>query len=131
MSEARRPRCRPDLGHTVGAIYERMHKYEEAAASFTNYVNLLPQKDSSDTAAWSRAEIKFLRSFGQRVPFQMDPGAEDEVYTVDFRLVNDKVVVHGATRGRFRISSSIPVPRARCCPGRRRSGWASRRSPTR
>jgi len=23
----------------------------------------------------------------------MDPGAEDEVYTVDFRLVNDKVVV--------------------------------------
>jgi tetratricopeptide (TPR) repeat protein len=83
-----------ELHHTVGAIYERMHKYEEAAASFTNYVNLLPQKDTSDTAAWSRAEIKFLRSFGQRVPFQMDPGAEDEIYTVDFRLVNDKVVVH-------------------------------------
>jgi tetratricopeptide (TPR) repeat protein len=83
-----------ELHHTVGAIYERMHKYEEAAASFTNYVNLLPQKDSSDTAAWSRAEIKFLRSFGQRVPFQMDPGTEDETYTVDFRLVNDKVVVH-------------------------------------
>jgi len=83
-----------ELHHTVGAIYERMHKYEEAAASFTNYVNLLPQKDTSDTAAWSRAEIKFLRSFGQRVPFQMDPGTEDEIYTIDFRLVNDKVVVH-------------------------------------
>ncbi len=82
-----------ELHHTVGAIYERMHKFEEAAASFTNYVNLLPKKDSSDTADWSRSEIKFLRSFGQRVPFEMDPGAEDETYTVDFRLVNDKVVV--------------------------------------
>jgi tetratricopeptide (TPR) repeat protein len=82
-----------ELHHTAGAIYERMNKYEEASGSFTNYVNLLPHNDTSDTAAWARAEIKFLRSFGQRVPFQMDPGAENETYTVDFRLVNDKVVV--------------------------------------
>src|SRR5262245_42528134 len=46
-----------ELHHTAGAIYERMHKYEEAAAAFTNYVNLVPNNDSSDTAAWSRAEI--------------------------------------------------------------------------
>ena len=83
-----------ELHHTAGSIYERMHKYEEAAGAFTNYVNLLPNNDTSEAAAWSRSEIKFLRSFGQRVPFQMDPGAENEIYTVDFRLVNDKVVVH-------------------------------------
>jgi predicted aspartyl protease len=82
-----------ELHHTAGSIYERMNKYEEAASAFTSYVNLLPNNDTSDAAAWSRAEIKFLRSFGQRVPFQMDPGTEDEIYTVDFRLVNDKVVV--------------------------------------
>jgi predicted aspartyl protease len=82
-----------ELHHTVGAIYERMHRYEEAAGAFSNYVNLLPNKDHSEKADWSRSEIKFLRSFGQRVPFEMDPGTEDELYTIDFRIVNDKVVV--------------------------------------
>ena len=62
-----------EIHHTVGAIYERMHKYEEAAGAFSNYVNLLPNKDHSEKADWSRSEIKFLRSFGQRVPFEMDP----------------------------------------------------------
>ena len=51
--------------------------YEEAAAAYSNYVNLLPNKDHSDKADWSRSEIKFLRSFGQRVPFEMDPGTDD------------------------------------------------------
>jgi predicted aspartyl protease/Flp pilus assembly protein TadD len=82
-----------ELHHTVGAIYERMHLYEQAAGAFANYVNLLPNKDHSEKADWSRSEIKFLRSFGQRVPFEMDPGADDELYTVDFRVVNDKIVV--------------------------------------
>ncbi len=82
-----------EVHHTVGAIYERMHRFEEAAGAFSNYVNLLPNKDHSEQADWSRSEIKFLRSFGQRVPFEMDPGTENELYTVDFRLVNEKIVV--------------------------------------
>ena len=82
-----------EIHHTVGAIYERMHRYEEAAVAYSNYVNLLPNKDHSDKADWSRAEIKFLRSFGQRVPFEMDAGADEQVYEVDFRLVHDKIVV--------------------------------------
>jgi len=82
-----------EIHHTVGTIYERMHKYEEAASAFSNYVNLLPNKDHSEKADWSRAEIRFLRSFGQRVPFDTEAGAEDRIYTVDFRLVNEKVVV--------------------------------------
>jgi tetratricopeptide (TPR) repeat protein len=82
-----------EVHHTVGAIYERMHKFEEAAGAYTNFVNLLPNKDNSEKADWSRSEIKFLRSFGQRTPFEMDPGAEDQTYNVEFRLVNEKVVV--------------------------------------
>jgi Flp pilus assembly protein TadD len=82
-----------EIHHTVGAIYERMHKYEEAAAAYGNYVNLLPNKDTSEKAAWSRAEIRFLRSFAQRVPFQAEAGTDDMVFTVDFRMVNEKVVV--------------------------------------
>jgi hypothetical protein len=82
-----------EIHHTVGTIFERMHKYEEAAAAFSNYVNLLPNKDRSEKADWSRAEIRFLRSFGQRTPFESEPGTDDRLYTVDFRLVNEKVVV--------------------------------------
>jgi tetratricopeptide (TPR) repeat protein len=82
-----------EIHHTVGAIYERMHKYEEAAGAYNNYVNLLPNKDHSEKADWSRSEIKFLRSFGQRVPFEMDPGMDEQLYTIDFRLINDKVIV--------------------------------------
>src|SRR6476660_7329809 len=82
-----------EVHHTVGAIYERMHRFEEAAGAFSNYVNLLPNKDHSEKADWSRSEIKFLRSFGQRVPYEMDPSPDDQVYTIDFRLINEKVVV--------------------------------------
>jgi predicted aspartyl protease/Flp pilus assembly protein TadD len=82
-----------EIHHTVGSIFERMHKYEEAAGAYSNYVNLLPNKDHSEKADWSRAEIRFLRSFGQRVPFETEAGTDERLYTVDFRLVNDKVVV--------------------------------------
>ena len=82
-----------EIHHTVGTIFERMHKYEEAAAAYSNYVNLLPNKDHSEKADWSRAEIRFLRSFGQKVPFDTEVGTDDRLYTVDFRLVNEKVVV--------------------------------------
>ena len=88
-----------EIHHTVGAIYERMHKYEEAAAAYGNYVNLLPNKDKSDKAEWARAEIRFLRSFGQRLPFDMDPGADALIYTVDFRLEKEKIVVRAKVNG--------------------------------
>jgi len=88
-----------EIHHTVGTIYERMHKYEEAAAAYANYVNLLPNKDKSDKAEWARAEIRFLRSFGQRLPFDMDPGADDQTYTVDFRLEKEKIIVRAKVNG--------------------------------
>ncbi|PWT85147.1 MAG: hypothetical protein C5B57_03550 [Blastocatellia bacterium] len=88
-----------EIHHTVGAIYERMHRYEEAASAYGNYVNLLPNKDKSEKAEWARAEIRFLRSFGQRLPFDMDPGAADETYSIDFRLVKEKIVVRAKVNG--------------------------------
>jgi predicted aspartyl protease len=88
-----------EIHHTVGTIYERMHKYEEAAAAYANYVNLLPNKDKSDKAEWARAEIRFLRSFGQRLPFDMDPGADDQTYTIDFRLEKEKIIVRAKVNG--------------------------------
>jgi tetratricopeptide (TPR) repeat protein len=91
-----------EIHHTLGGIYERLRRYEEAAGSFSSYLNLLPNRDTSDQADWSRSEIRFLRSFGQREPFESDPGAEDRNYTMDFRLVNDKIVV------RARVNNGAP-----------------------
>jgi len=91
-----------EIHHTIGTIYERMHQYEEAAAAFSNYVNLLPNKDHSDMAEWSRAEIKFLRSFGQKLPFDMDPGVDQILHTMPFKLINEKVVV------RAKVNDSAP-----------------------
>lgn len=88
-----------EIHHTVGAIYERMRRYEQAAAAYTNYVNLLPNKDRSDKAAWSRAQIRFLRSFGEREPVAVDPESLQRLHTVPFKLVDDKVIVQAKVNG--------------------------------
>jgi tetratricopeptide (TPR) repeat protein len=83
----------PELHHTVGAIFERMRRYEQAAAAYSNYINLLPNKDRSEKAAWSRSQVRFLKSFGEREPIALDEKAAQQLHTVDFRLVDDKVLV--------------------------------------
>jgi len=82
-----------EIHHTVGAIFERMRRYEQAAAAYTNYVNLLPNKDRSEKAAWSRSQVRFLKSFGEREPIAIDDRTADQLHTVDFRIVDDKVIV--------------------------------------
>ena len=49
-----------------------MRRYEQAAAAYNNYINLLPNKDRSDKAAWSRSQVRFLRSFGEKQPIAID-----------------------------------------------------------
>jgi Flp pilus assembly protein TadD/predicted aspartyl protease len=88
-----------EVHHTVGSIFERMRRYEQAAAAYTNYINLLPNKDRSEKAAWSRAQVRFLKSFGEREPIAMDPAAADRLHTVDFRIVDDKVLVKAKVNG--------------------------------
>ena len=92
-----------EFHHTVGTIYKRMHRYEEAAVAFGNYVNLLPNKAQSQRAAWSRAQIRFLRSLGRRVPFDMEPDVAEQLHTVPFRLVQDKIIVKASVNGHREI----------------------------
>lgn len=88
-----------ELHHTVGAIYERMGRFEQAAAAYGNYINLLPNKDHSDKAAWSRSQVRFLRSFGEREPMAIDEVTASQLHTVDFRVVDDKVLVKARVNG--------------------------------
>src|SRR5687767_14751843 len=78
---------------SIAEIYERLHRFDEAAGAYTNYINLLPNKDRSDKAAWSRAQVRFLEAFSGLVPVQVDPALRQRLHTVDFKLVDDKVVV--------------------------------------
>ena len=88
-----------EIHHTVGTIFERMRRYEQAAAAYGNYVNLLPNKDRSDKAAWSRSQIRFLRSFGEREPIAIEEAAAEALHTVDFRVIDDKVIVKARVNG--------------------------------
>jgi predicted aspartyl protease/Tfp pilus assembly protein PilF len=82
-----------EFHHTVGSIYERMRRYEEAANAYSSYINLLPNKDRSAKAAWARAEVRFLRAFGARPPLQVDAASAGKLHTIPFRVINEKVIV--------------------------------------
>ena len=93
-----------EFHHTVGSVYERMKRYEEAATAYSSYINLLPNKDRSAKAAWARAEVRFLRSFGARQPLEMDPAAAGvKLHTIPFRLIDEKIMVKG------RVNRSQPM----------------------
>jgi len=83
----------------VADIYERLHKFNQAANSYRNYINLLPNKDRSEKAAWARAQMEFLESFGDSVPIDIDQQDLDMLHTLPFRLVDDKIVVQARVNG--------------------------------
>jgi len=82
-----------EFHHTVGSIYERMLRYEEAATAYSSYINLLPNKDRSAKAAWARAEVRFLRAFGTKLPLQIASSSAGKLHTVPFRVINEKIIV--------------------------------------
>ncbi|MCA1652551.1 MAG: aspartyl protease family protein [Acidobacteria bacterium] len=88
-----------EFHYTVGSIYERMHHFEDAAAAFGNYVNLLPNRDRSEKAAWARAEIRFLDSFKGRTPLDLGPVNPDRTWTVPIRIDHEKVIVRARVNG--------------------------------
>jgi tetratricopeptide (TPR) repeat protein len=88
-----------EFHHTLAAVYERMHRFDEAAASLASYVNLLPNRERSEKAAWARAEIRFLESFEGRRPFQTSDPPPGGVWTVPIRIDRDKVWVRGKVNG--------------------------------
>ncbi len=90
---------RPEYYHTLGTVFRRMHRYAEAADALEAYVNHLPQVRRTEKSDWARSEIRFLRSFGDRVPLQRPLDQLSEVHTIPFRLQRDKVIVRGRVNG--------------------------------
>jgi len=88
-----------ELHFLVGDIYERLRKYDQASNAYRNYINLLPNKDRSDKAAWARAQVDFLESFGDLLPVDIDQEDLDRLHTLPFQLLDDKIVVQAKVNG--------------------------------
>jgi Flp pilus assembly protein TadD/predicted aspartyl protease len=83
----------------IGGILQRLNRFDEAANSYNNFINLLPNKDRSDKAAWTRSQVKFLKAFEGRNPVEIDPEDLTATHTMSFRLVDDKIVVQAKVNG--------------------------------
>ena len=91
--------------HTLGSIYQLMHRFPEAADAYERYVDLLPNYTRSEQADWARAEVRYLRSFGDQPVVQFeDPG---RLHTIPFRVVRGKVIVRGRVDGREAVDFVI------------------------
>jgi predicted aspartyl protease len=85
---------------TIGDIYTRLHRFEEAANALSEYrALLLPIEQAS--ALVSEAQIKYLRSFRGKVPVLMSAQAAAASHTVPFRLSKNKVLVRALINGRY------------------------------
>ena len=91
-------RSRPEVYHTLGSIYRRLNRFQDAADAFEEWLGRLPDTGKTERTAWARAEVRFLRSFGDRLPLEV-MGAPDAVHTIPFCLVNDKIIVSGRVNG--------------------------------
>jgi Flp pilus assembly protein TadD/predicted aspartyl protease len=88
-----------EIHAAIGDIYERLNRYDEAAVAYSNYINLLPNKDRSDKAAWARAQVEFLEAFKGSTPVQIDDEDLKTLHTLPFKLVKDKIVVQARVNG--------------------------------
>jgi Flp pilus assembly protein TadD len=76
-----------EIHAAIGDIYERLNRFDEAANAYTNYINLLPNKDRSEKAAWARSQVQFLESFEGMRPVDVDEEDLRTLHTIPFRLV--------------------------------------------
>jgi tetratricopeptide (TPR) repeat protein len=87
-----------DYHHTLGNIYERLGRYDHAATALSSFINLLPKGLTDSRAPWAVAELKFLTSFGTKTPYEFASNP-DQVYTLPFRLENEKILIQGRVNG--------------------------------
>jgi hypothetical protein len=88
----------PDLHALAGSVYERLHRFAEAADAYVAYADLLGDREATADAT-ARARAEFLRSFVGRDPLSMTREAEARPHTVPFKLVRNKVVIQGRLNG--------------------------------
>ena len=90
---------RAEFFHTLGTIHRRERRYDAAADAFDEYIARLSLDRQAEKIEWARAEVRFLRSFGNRQPLAIAAEAVDTIHTIPFRLERDKVIVRASING--------------------------------
>jgi tetratricopeptide (TPR) repeat protein len=88
-----------EIHSLVGDLYRRLNRYDQAANAYSSYINLLPNKDRSEKAAWARTQVEFMEAFEGLVPAEIDQADLDILHTLPFKLVKDKIVVQARVNG--------------------------------
>ena len=78
----------------VGLVYERLHRFEEAADAYDRYLALLPKVENGQMLLIGQNKVRLLRSFEDRVPVEVQ-GDPERVHRVSFRLRENKIVMGG------------------------------------
>ena len=94
----------------LGELYERLHRFEDAARVYEAYIALLPPRlrNETDVAA---LKVKLLRSFSGRTPVALEESVP--LHTVPFTLRNKKVIIDGVLTATRSSSCWTPAPSGR------------------
>jgi predicted aspartyl protease/Flp pilus assembly protein TadD len=95
----------PSYHYTLAAILEEQRQFRAAADALDKYLDLIPSRDNSDMAKWAQAQAEFLRSFGDKVPFELI--SRNEVYTIPFRIQDGRVLLRGRVNGNTPVDFAL------------------------
>ena len=95
----------PAFYYTLASIFEDTRQFKASAEALDKYLDLIPSRDQSEMAKWAVSQAAFLRSFGDKVPF--DVISKDEVYTIPFRVQDGRVLVRGRVNGNTPVDFAL------------------------
>jgi predicted aspartyl protease len=95
----------PAFYYTLASILETTRRFPEAASALDKYLDLIPSRDESEMAKWASAQSAFLRSFGNRVPYDLIGPREQ--YTIPFRIVDGRVLISGRVNGNTQVEFAL------------------------
>jgi predicted aspartyl protease/Flp pilus assembly protein TadD len=95
----------PAFYYTLASIFEDTRQYKASADALDKYLDLIPSRDQSEMAKWAASQSAFLRSFGNKVPFDLI--SKDEVYTIPFRVQDGRVLVRGRVNGNTPVDFAL------------------------
>jgi predicted aspartyl protease/Flp pilus assembly protein TadD len=95
----------PSFHYTLASILEDTRQFKASADALDKYLDLIPSRDQSEMAKWAVSQAAFLRSFGDRVPFDLI--SKDEAYTIPFRVLDGRVLVRGRVNGNTPVDFAL------------------------
>ena len=104
---------RPEYYLTLGAVYRRLQKYEDAIDALEGHLSRLPRPrrrtiyrrgrriltNRRAGGNVTRSEVRFLRSFGDRIPVEISPEQLDDIHTIPFQIQDNKIIVRARVNG--------------------------------